>query len=90
MNMNEAGGYSAITIKNREEILLDGIEDIVSFDENAIYLITAVGKLVIEGSGLHISSLDVSSGKMTVDGYVTALIYNDRDKTKKSGLFSRK
>ena len=90
MNGNETSGYSAITIKNREEILLDGIEDIVSFDENSIYLITSAGKLVIEGSGLHISSLDVSSGKMTVDGYVTALMYNDRDKSKKIGLFSRK
>ncbi|MBQ9511011.1 MAG: YabP/YqfC family sporulation protein [Clostridia bacterium] len=90
MNTVEQNGKSTITLKNREALTLDGIEDVVSFDENAIYLITSAGKLIIEGSGLHISSLDVSSGNMTVEGYVTAMIYNDRDKTKKNGLFSRK
>lgn len=89
--MNEQQtGKSQINIKNREEISLDGIEDVVSFDENAIYLITAAGKLIIEGSGLHITSLDVASGNMMISGYITALSYSDRETSKKQGLFSRK
>lgn len=90
MNGEEKRTASEINIKNRETVVLSGIEDVVSFDESAIYLITSEGKLVVEGSGLHITALDVALGKMTVDGYVTALTYDDREKGRKQGLFSRK
>lgn len=90
MNTGDKGTVSEISITNRETMTLSGIEDVVSFDDAAIYLITCAGKLIVEGSGLHITALDVSLGKMTVDGYITALMYDDREKGKKTGLFSRK
>ena len=87
--MNETTGKSSLSLKDRAELTLDGINDVISFDDSEIYLQTESGKLLIEGSGLHITTLDVASGKMKVDGLITAMTYNDRDNSKKGGLFSR-
>ena len=87
--MNEVTGKSSLALKDRAELTMDGIGDVISFDETEIYLHTGSGKLLIEGAGLHITTLDVASGKMKVEGLVTALTYNDRDNSKKGGLFSR-
>lgn len=87
MNENESAGKSSLNLKNREELNIDGIIDVISFDESSVYLETNNGKLLIEGSELHISNLDVATGFITVKGHVVSITYNDRDGSKKAGLF---
>ncbi len=77
-----------IVLSDRKILELSGIEDVISFDDLSIYLITTVGNLLIEGSELHITTLDVALGKMTVEGMIRSMIYNDKDNKKKSGFFS--
>ena len=80
---------ASIMLWERKTLNLLGIEDVISFDDTNVYLITKYGNLLIEGEALHITVLDVSSGKMTIDGLIRAMIYNDKETKKKDGFFSR-
>ena len=68
METNE--NKASLVLYQRKRLNLAGIEDVVSFDELSIYLVTENGNLLIEGTDLHITTLDVASGHMTVEGTV--------------------
>ena len=89
LDSKEPKGLHALSLEGRKKLNLSGIEDVISFDELSIYLITKNGNLLIEGTDLHITTLDISSGNMTVDGLINSIIYNDKEIKKKEGLFSR-
>lgn len=66
-----------IVIENREKINISGVENVESFDEDKIIMETSDGVLILEGENLHINSLSVEEGEMTVEGYVLSLVYSD-------------
>ena len=88
METNET--KASLVLWNRKILNLTNIEDVVSFDELNIYLITKDnGNLLIEGNDLHITTLDIASGNMTVEGTIGSMIYNDKELRKKESFFSR-
>lgn len=88
METNET--KASLVLWNRKILNLTNIEDVVSFDELNIYLITKDnGNLLIEGNDLHITTLDVASGNMTVEGSIGSMIYNDKELRKKESFFLR-
>ena len=87
METNE--NKASLVLYQRKRLNIAGIEDVVSFDELSIYLVTENGNLLIEGTDLHITTLDVASGHMTVEGTVRSMIYNDKESGKKEGFFAR-
>ena len=66
-----------IILKSRKNMSIDGVEDVISFDESQVVLVTGCGEMTVEGSGLHISVLDVDSGTVELDGNVEGLFYSD-------------
>ena len=87
METNE--NKASLVLYQRKLLHLGGIEDVISFDELSIYLVTENGNLLIEGTDLHITTLDVASGHMTVEGMIRSMIYNDKESGKKEGFFAR-
>ncbi len=88
MELNET--TASLVLWNRKNLNLKNIEEVVSFDELNIYLITKDnGNLLIEGNDLHITTLDVASGNMSVEGTICAMIYNDKESRKKESFLSR-
>lgn len=79
----------SLVLYQRNLLNLSGIEDVISFDELSIYLVTDNGNLLIEGSGLHITVLDVAAGNMSVEGMIRSIVYNDKESGKKEGFFAR-
>ena len=79
----------SITLKGRHSLALTGIEDVISFDENGILLLTSEGTLTVDGTEIHIVTLCVESGELTVEGRICGLYYVDKI-AKKSGFFARK
>ncbi len=73
----------------RKKLRLGGIEDVTSFDEVSVYLITKNGNLLIEGTELHITVLDVTAGNMEIEGHIRAMIYSDKESVGKGGLFAK-
>ena len=84
---NEA--MQTVLLKGRKYLSLTGIEDVISFDEHGLLLQTSDGTLTVDGSDIHIVTLCVESGELSVEGRICGLYYVDRT-VKKSGFFAKK
>lgn len=69
-----------LILENRKSLVISGITDVDSFDEEAICLYTQLGELTIQGRELHIDSMSVETGDMTVTGDIWAIVYGDKDR----------
>lgn len=75
--------------KNREGVKLSGVSDVESFDDKSVIMQTSLGRLAIDGEGLHISVLNIQSGQVEVDGRINGVFYIDESARTKRGLFSK-
>ena len=78
-----------MTLKNRGELILDGVLDVIGFDENSVTLKTALGGLTVDGSELHITKMSLESGEVVIAGRVSGLFYEEPKVAGKHGFFSR-
>ena len=69
-----------IVLKSRKNMSIDGVENVVSFDDSQIELVTTCGDITIEGSDLHISVLELESGVVELDGNVEGIFYTDKNR----------
>ena len=74
-------------IEGREKLTVTGVKDVISFDENTIVLSTEMGGLLLKGTDLHISKLNVEEGNLNIEGYLIACNYTDKTDTKRTGGF---
>ena len=84
-----SGMQHRLELDGRERLLVSGVEEVESFDENTIFLITAQGGLEIQGEGLHIEKLSLDGGDLKVEGRVNALLYEPDRGSRGGGLFAR-
>lgn len=77
-----------VSMESRSKLLLTGISDVDSFDEQTVTVITNEGELAVKGNGLHIGKLSTDTGEMTVEGRIDALVYSD-EAPKQAGFFGR-
>ena len=80
-----------IILTSREKMSVDGVRDVISFDEGQVTLVTACGELVVEGKGLHVGVLNLQSGRVELDGEIDELFYVcEKDPSeKRRGFFGR-
>ncbi len=69
-----------IILENRKSLVISGITDVDSFDEREVCLYTSLGELTIQGKELHIDSMSVETGDMTITGDIWAVVYGDKDR----------
>ena len=82
----EKNNVHNVILGGRKKLTISGVTDVDSFDERCISLYTQLGELVIKGRELHINSMSVETGDMTIEGDIWALNYGDKDK-KSSATF---
>ncbi len=73
----------SLEMKNRRNVFLTGVTEILSFDEKEILLLTAEGKLMLKGLQLHVKGLDLGKGEAVLEGHVDSLIYLSKESGKK-------
>ena len=66
-----------LTLNQREELVLTGVSEVVSFDDSAVVLQTHLGTLHIAGEGLVLKALSVEGGQVSVSGHIYALTYEE-------------
>ena len=71
-----------LSLKNREELCVDGVEGIISFEEYSLVVKTNLGKLTVEGEGMVIDSLVKETGRIAVKGKISGIYYSDNKKSK--------
>ena len=77
-----------ILLEGREQLTVSGVEEVESFDENTIVMVTAKGTLVVRGEDLHIEKLSLDGGELLVEGHIDGLNFEDAP-VRKSSFFSR-
>lgn len=72
-----------LTLSQRKNLTMTGVTEVISFDENAVVLSTALGTLTVHGQGLQLKNLSLEGGQVAVDGEVAALVYEEVRRAKR-------
>lgn len=75
-----------LTLEERSALSMTGVREVVSFDENSVVLKTDLGSLTVHGQHLQLKTLAPEGGKVSVDGDIHALVY---EQTRTGGFFRR-
>ena len=73
-----------ITIDNRSICEITGVNEVISFDEYSIVLVTSFGDLEIEGEELKINGFSTEKQTLSVTGKIGGLLYLDASDKKRS------
>ena len=66
-----------LSLNERKSLTMSGVTEVVSFDDTAVILHTALGTLEIQGQGLQLKTLSIDGGQIAVDGHICALFYEE-------------
>ena len=74
-----------VLITGRNYMKIEGVEEVINFDEESVRLKSVDGEMYIEGSGIKIDALDTDRGIVTLNGRINGVYYaSDPEKQKKS------
>lgn len=82
----------SLSIKNRQGAQLEGVLEVIRFDEREVLLETVCGTLSIDGEGLSLSEWNAERGWAALDGRIDAVTYFDKkqeDSKTRNGLFGK-
>ncbi len=89
-NRTETERNHKVILENRSLIKITDVEDVASFDETRVILLTSMGEMVLTGDGFRINKLNVDDGEVMIEGDFDAIEYTEREKTEHGGgLFGR-
>ena len=75
--MAETNIPHCLTLRERRELTMTGVTEVVSFDDTAVVLQTSLGTLIVQGKELQLKTLSLEGGQVGVDGSVSALAYEE-------------
>ena len=78
-----------LTLDRREKAVLTGVTDVERFDESEVVLHTHGGRLVLTGTGLHVSSLQLEEGRLLVAGALDGVVYDGGAPKRRGGFLRR-
>ena len=73
-----------IIIESRKKISVSAVEDVDSFDEDSIILLTSLGTLIVKGANFHINKLNVDTGELVIEGDIDSCTFDDKASAKGS------
>lgn len=76
--------------KARSGINICGVCDVISFDDKGVALETSDGNMAVEGEGLRITVLNITDGKVEIEGKINGLYYYAPRSKDKVGLFGKR
>ena len=76
-----------LILDGRARLMITGVLDVESFDEEGVVCKTAQGVLMVRGAGLKVGKLSLDGGELSVEGRVDSLMYEDTAPS--GGFFAR-
>lgn len=67
----------SLSLDERQRLSVSGVEEVVSFDDEAVSVRTVKGLLHVRGSGLKVEKLEKNTGELAITGLVTELVYEE-------------
>jgi len=77
-----------LTLVEREELSIEGVRNLGSYDDKEVITETEQGMLVIRGESLNLKQLNLEQGSVIIEGLIKSIIYEDESRQKK-GLLER-
>lgn len=62
-------------VVDRKELTVKGVTEVLSFDETAVDLVTACGRMTVQGRDLRVTVLDTAGGTVSLTGLVCGILY---------------
>ena len=78
-----------LSLEKREKAMITGVTEVESFDDGQIVLSTHGGRLILSGAGLHVSSLLLEEGKLSLEGTIDGLHYEGNGGKRRGSLLRR-
>ena len=79
-----------VCLFSRRYMELTGIEEVGSFTDEQITLVSSLGMIAIEGKNLKIESFQTESGLLKINGEVDSFCYYGRQENEeKRGIFAK-
>ena len=66
-----------LTLDERKNLWMSGVEEVESFDEETVAVKTVKGRLYVRGTALKVDKLEKSTGELNISGQVASLDYED-------------
>ena len=66
-----------LSLNERSQLTMTVVTEVVSFADTAVVLRTALGTLIVQGTGLQLKTLSLDGGQVAVDGNIAALVYEE-------------
>ena len=66
-----------LMLEDRKRLIIDGILNVESFNEDYLELSSNLGRIEIEGSSLKIEELRQDTGKILITGEISGVFYKE-------------
>ncbi len=66
-----------LILNERKQLTVTGVTEVVSFDETAVIAHTRLGTVVVQGKDLQLKTLLPEGGQVSVEGTISAVIYEE-------------
>ena len=83
MEEKQSAGVHRVLLEHRKKAVITGVQEIHSFNENEVLLLSEAGKILLKGEQLHVRKLNLEKGDAEVEGRVDSLSYLTRNAHKK-------
>lgn len=81
--------HQNINLRDRKKLLITGVHNVDSFNEECVVVDTELGIIVVRGMDMHINKLDVESATLDIEGEIAMIEYLDQTvPQRKSGFLS--
>ena len=70
--------HTNLNVKERNNLTLNGVCNVIGFDEEYVTLATSDGRIIIEGEGLKIESLSKQGGEINISGKISGVFYSEK------------
>lgn len=78
-----------IEVNDRKSVKVTGVRHVDSYDDKEVLLKTSMGDLIIKGTELNISNLNLEDGNLQVIGLVESFLYVEEAGAKRKNFIKR-
>ncbi len=78
-----------LVMTGREKIVVSGVEDVDSFDDDKVIAYTTEGVMTVKGAEFRINRLNVEAGELEIEGEIDSIEYADGHKSDKGGFLGK-
>lgn len=78
-----------VIMEDRARLTISSVEDVESFDDEKVIVITGMGTMTVSGADFRISRLNVDDGQLVIEGEIDEIQYSDTVRDSGGGFFSK-